>query len=228
MNFYDEWRKCIDEEINDEYYINSFLCFSKESVEPFEKSNNNDLMRAIVFLCELNKQKIIDNIDIKDIKVIQSKDIVQFSNFDNCTEELTTILSCELEGLTFEELGKRLQGSSSKGAATKYGENQAKTAKIFSLVRFVDAKPTVVINTELGNVFAGLQNDVKQKLLEILCLRDPVVKFLIARAKIGIVKYNEVTYSISDETAKRRKSNVSYLVRLALGDNKLIENIIYD
>lgn len=227
MDFYKEWEECLEHNCNDDYYINSFLYRSNYSIDSLERSSAKDIKRIINFLISLDKKRIIEKIGIEHIKKINSSDVVQFSNFDKSTSEIAHILKYERDGLTFEELGYLLNSSNGKLAATKYGENQSKTAKIFNLVSFSITKPTEVKNTSLGDVFPLLNKDTQTKLLSILCLRDPVVMCLIAKAKKTNVNYDEVVCCLSESTSNRRKSNIKYLLDLALYDidDNFIHNI---
>lgn len=225
MGFYEEWLMCIQNNTNDDYYINSFLYQSNSSVEQLEKSSKSEIEWIIEFLISYDKEKIIDKINYEHVKQIMPCDVAQFSNLEKSTLEITHILKYEENGLTFEELGYLLNSAPNKPAATKYGENQSKTAKIFSLVDFSTSRPIVVSNTSLGNVFPLLPEEKRNKLLSVLCLRDPVIKCFIAQAKLGNAIYNDITCCLSETTSIRRKSNINTLLSLALKEHELLNKI---
>lgn len=229
MNFYDEWKKCNIEEIDDSFYINSFLCRSIYSITSLENASKDKISDVISFLVSLNKQRIISYIDKKYIKLINPNDVIQYSNFEKSTDEITHILRYETNGLTFEDLGYLLISAPNKLSANKYGENQAKTAKDFNLVSFSPTKPTIVKNTALGNFFPYLDNKDKTALLSILSLRNNVVLNFVARAKLTKVYYEDIVSCLAETTKARRKSNVKHLIDLSLldiDDDDLKNNIV--
>ena len=227
MDFYKEWEDCVKNNQNDNYYINSFLFCSLYSIESLENSSKQNIKRIINFLISYDKRKVIEEIKFNYIKNIKPCDVPQFSNFEKATFEITQILKYENSGLTFEELGYLLMDSKNKLSRTKYGENQAKTARIFNLVVFSQRRPTEVRNSSLGDEFPFLNQADKEKLLSILCLRNPVIMYFIAKSKVSKVNYDEVVSCLSESTRIRRKANVKYLLDLALNDVKkdFINNI---
>lgn len=229
MGFYDEWISCINKTENDNFYIKSFLYHSIDSIDALEKSSKIDLIRIIDFLISYDKNKIIKLIDEDSIKILNPSDIIQFSNFDKGTVELTHILIYEKNGLTFDEIGYKLIGTESDGAAKKYGENHAKVAKGMSLVKFSSEKPYIVTNTNLGNFFPYLEEETQNKLISILCLRNPLIQNIIAKAKKGIVNYYDEVECIADSIKLRRKQNVKYILDLALKEinSDFINNIVF-
>lgn len=220
MNFYDDWEKCIDSNYDDSYYINSFLYKSSDSIEPLYNSSKKHIKKVIEFLVNYDKSKILDLIDRQHQKLLQPSDVAQFSNFEKSTDELTHILVYEENGLTFEDLGYLLIKAPTKMAATKYGENQSKTAKIFELVSFSTSRPIEVTNTILGNEFPYLDDETKIRLLSILVLRDPVVIHFICEAKYKVINYKEILNCLSNSTRERRKSNIKRLIELAFYEEK--------
>ena len=57
MGFYEEWLMCIQNNTNDDYYINSFLYQSNSSVEQLEKSSKSEIEWIIEFLISYDKEK---------------------------------------------------------------------------------------------------------------------------------------------------------------------------
>lgn len=216
MDFYEEWENCVQNQLKDDYYINSFLYHSVDSVKPLDKSSKNRVNNIIEFLLSYDKKKIISKIDFKHEKIIAPCDVIQFSSFNKATSEITHLLKYENDGLTFEELGYLLNSAPNKLAATKYGENHAKTARIFSLVNFSNTRPIIVTNTSLGNSFPLLNEDKQKKLLSILSLRDPLVKCYISKMKYIDVSIDDLLSCLSKTTFERRKNNVNTLISLAL------------
>ena len=229
MNFYDEWEKCCNESRNDQYYINSFLFCSANSIDPLERSSDKDIKKIIEFIITIDKEKLIDCIDEKFVKPLYPSDVIQFSNFNKATSEITHILKYEENGLTFEEIGYFLSSADNKVAGIKYGENQSKTAKDFNLVNFTINRPIIVTNTALGNAFPFLDETNKKKLLGILSLRNNLIQVLIARSKNGEVYYNDVVSCLAKSTAKRRHNNVKLILDLAIAniDKDYLKNIIF-
>lgn len=228
MNFYDEWKLCISDKKDDSYYINSFLFRSSYSIDALENSSNNEIKKIIRFLISLDRKTIIKCIDNRFLKQIIPADVVQFSNFERATSELTHLLKYEENGLTFEDIGYMLMASGNKTSGIKYGENQAKTAKDFNFVKFNNERPIIVKNTSLGNVFPFLGEEEKNRLLCVLSLRNVLVQVFIAKAKHEKVLYDDVVLCISESTRKRRHNNVKYLLNLAIKDidEDYLKNII--
>lgn len=218
MDFYEEWENCVQNQLNDNYYINSFLYHSIDSAKPLEKSSKNRMDNIIEFLLSYDKKKIISKIDFKHEKIITPRDVIQFSSFNKATSEITHVLKYENDGLTFEELGYLLNSAPNKSAAIKYGENHAKTARIFGLVNFSNTRPIIVTNTSLGNSFPLLSEDKQKKLLSILSLRDPLVKCYISKLKYVDVSLDDLLCCLSKTTFERRKNNANTLILLALFD----------
>ncbi len=229
MNFFNEWKQCIDNGQDDSYYINSFLFRSISSTFALENSSIKEIKNIIYFLISINRERIIQFIDDKFIKIVNSADVVQFSNFKKATSELTHLLKYEKNGLTFEDIGYMLVGSENKLSREKYGENHAKTAKDFNLVKFNNQRPIIVKNTSLGNFFPFLNADDQQKLLCILSLRNSLIQIFISKSKKGKIYYNDVVSCLSESTRKRRHNNVKYILDLAIKDidKDYLSNIIF-
>lgn len=230
MSFFREWIECVKNGESDDYYINSFLYRSQSSIEILENASKKEIREIIDFFVQYNQKKIVDKIGQEHIKKINASEVVQYSSFANSTSEITHILKYETNGLTFEDLGYLLIGSKTKVAAVKYGENQAKTARVFSLVKFEDSKPIVVKNTSLGDMFPLLNENTQKKLLSILCLRDPVVINAIAYNKFKKTSIEDICSCLSSSTFIRRKMNVFKLLKLALEnvDDDLLGIILHE
>lgn len=184
----------------------SFLSFTKERI------NKNELYDLVPF------------------------DIVQFSNFDDCTIELVKVLYFSgNKGYSYEELGSLLLDSKRKNLALKkYGENHSKTANVLGLTKIVKInKRTQVFLTNLGLYYYSLDDDSRIWLMKFMILRSKYISNLIKKSLIGTFRvYEEVSF-LKKSTIKRRLPNLKRLYNeLTIGiENEMLfvsDGVDYD
>lgn len=148
-----------------------------------------------------------------DKKMISSKDVIQFSNFDDCTINICSKLkSVNNPGMKFIDIGKLLldDGKERKdGAYVKYGENHSKTATSLGLV--FEFYNTYYLSC-VGEVYLELEDGERKKLLDRLILRSTLISRMLQASQNGTVNMREFLYMLSDSTYLRRKSNMKKVV----------------
>ena len=92
MDFYEEWEKFLSNDLDDDYYFNSFLYHSIDSIKPLEESSKGRIDSIINFLLSYDKRKILSKIDYTHEKILAPCDVIQFSNFDKATSEISHLL----------------------------------------------------------------------------------------------------------------------------------------
>lgn len=111
--------------------------------------------------------------------------IPQFSNFDDGTYKLIDILFNEEDrGLTFNELGEKLEGPGKKeGAYKKYGENHAKLSELLDLTTISHERPRRVFLTRLGKSFRRSDNARKTNILKNQIFRMDIIRDIIQNSQ---------------------------------------------
>ena len=163
---------------------------------------------------------ICDQLEISDIT---TSDIFQFSSFEDCTSVLCNkLVQIDNPGLKAKGVGALLLNDEKRRkdeALIKYGENHAKTAKSLGLV--FEMYHTFYLSG-VGYSFLGLNDDLKNQLLDRLILRSNLVSQLYKTSRLGNVNVREFLYMLSDSTYTRRKSNIIKIV------SHLLESKEYD
>ena len=225
MDFYREWQDCHETE-KEKHYIDSFLNSSPQSLECLLNGDRESIKIAMAVLLSVPISKFVASINSAS-KFI-ARDIIQYSNFDRAITSVCACCEFEKQGLSFEELGKRIMNSKLDGACTKYGENHAKFAEILSFVNITNKKPLLVTNTSLGTFSLSLTKNEKYELVKRLAIRNPFVKTLIYRAKEGTIQYYELAAGVlSTSTCIRRRTNVKFVTSLILLDEPEKNNIVW-
>jgi len=109
----------------------------------------------IVFL----KKKVSENI----LYSLVPFDVVQFSNFEDCTCKLVKVLYFSgNKGYSYEEVGGILLDAKRKNLALKkYGENHSKTANVLGLTKIIKINnKTQVFLTNLGIYYYSLDDKI--------------------------------------------------------------------
>lgn len=194
-------------------------------LEGLFSSSNYSYIRTINNLNSLKINSIIDSLDYSDIQ-ITSNDILQFSNFDNSTINLISVLSNIEEALNYNDVGLLLtEGDKKAGAYKKYGENQSKTGALLELVSISSSNPKIVSLTSLGKALLNVDKEVFDNVIFFETLKCTLVKHLLSLCKVNdTVDVKEICLStLSEKTYIRRRSNIKYLINIL--KNKNIESL---
>ena len=127
---------------------------------------------------------------------------------------LPRILEKQIDGLSYEDVGK-LVGDGEKNAVAdrKYGENQCKLATLIDLaiISKEDSKLKTRISP-MGKVFLKLNVSDREKLLERLCLRIPIIQNALIRKDIN-ESIDQDILVLSKSTQNRRKEGVRDILK---------------
>lgn len=220
-------------------FINSFFTRS------FEAEYNERLMYRDYVLpskeildylsqvIEIPLSEYIDAITTKfPVSHFSTKDIPQFSSFDDATDKICSVLAEKGdEGFKYSEIGSFLRNNDKKRslqADVKYGENHCKTAADFGLIQIRIGN--ICYLSCFGIVFNILTELEKKEYFSRFVLRNNFINWLINRADERKVLLDEEMSILSPSTIKRRKPNVNYYLDLLKEHNsrcinKLLSNI---
>lgn len=159
-------------------------------------------------------EKYVDYIVEKQEKEqILSKDVFQFSSFDDATVRICEKLKeIDNPGVKFLEAGKLLldDGKERKdGAYVKYGENHLKTAEMFGLSFELCH---IYYLSGIGYVFVELDSESQIELLVRLILRGKLMARVLQASQNGKVNMREFLFMLSDSTYIRRSSNIKRVI----------------
>ena len=172
---------------------------------------------------------------IKNLKrePITAADVFQFSDFDDATTNLCSIIKCDSnKGLNYLETGKLLLGNKIQrkdGAYRKYGENHIKMATSIGLAfKFND----IYYLSPLGCVFDELDTETRDKLLLRLLLRNKLVSQLLSEALRKSFDMEAYLYDLSKSTYIRRRTNIKYVISIINRSTEydfisITQNILY-
>lgn len=150
-----------------------------------------------------------------------TKDIPQFSSFNDATNRICDILKDKGDdGYKYAEIGAFLRAPNVEGnlgANLKYGENHCKTAADFGLVQIRVGK--ICYLSCFGMIYNELSESEKQAYLSRFVLRNNFINWLINKAAVRKVNLEEEMNILSLSTIKRRKPNVKYYLDLLKGHN---------
>ena len=147
--------------------------------------------------------------------VIFPADVFQFSNIDDATLRLCSVLQdAGNPGVDYLQGGKLLLNDGKerlKGAYLKYGENHLKTGAAIGLL--FELTRTYFLSI-YGLVYDKLSSEEYEKLLIRLVLRNKLIIRIIRATNIGTLNLRELFYMLSDSTYIRRKSNVKSILSI--------------
>lgn len=148
-------------------------------------------------------------------KRITAKDVFQFSNWDDATYRICTVIkAAKNPGVTYLDAGKLLLNDGKirkNGAFIKYGENHAKTASSLGLLYELTH---VFFLSCVGYVSDQLNDDQKERLLIRLILRSKLIQKLYAASQNGKVDVRQFLFMLSDSTYRRRRSNIKTVTKV--------------
>lgn len=208
----------------------------------FEKSINEQMMfysyrfeygkmaEYIHSLVEVPLDHYVDYIISNyDVSYLSAEDIVQFSNFDDCTSRLCSLLKSQGDkGIKHLEAGMLLENDGlerNEAAYVKYGENHLKTALQLGLLQYDSG---VYFLSCVGYIINDFSDQIKRDLLCRLILRNKLIKrFLYKITKFGHAAYSEEAGFLKESTMNRRRSNVKKLIEIltSLSDNSAVRKL---
>ena len=201
-----------------EKYINKQMLYKKYIFQFKDVNNYIDSINSIKIDDFINEVYIRNN-----VSHLNSRDIFQFSSFNDATIKLSKKISMiNNPGLKVIDIGKLLLDDNmirKNGAYTKYGENHAKTAESIGLM--FELSNTYFLSC-IGFIYHSLNKMSQDKLICRLLLRNIFVTYILNRAKLNIVDMRNELKMLSDSTYIRRKSNIKTIL------NKLITSTEYD
>jgi hypothetical protein len=193
----------------EEIYKNDSELFKYCDVSKVKELNNRFESSPIKFITFLKKK--ISTTRYFDLTPF---DVVQYSNFDHCTDEIVKILYFSgNKGFSYEEVGEFLLDSYRKPLALKkYGENHSKTASILGLTMIIKVKKrTKVFLTNLGCFYYSLDPTGRHWLLKYLILRSKYIDNLIKGSVRGTFLVREEISFLKESTVTRRLPNLKRL-----------------
>ncbi|MCQ2218753.1 MAG: hypothetical protein MJZ33_09805 [Paludibacteraceae bacterium] len=176
-------------------------------------SQKNAISNLVSILLKYSCAQILDIIK-NDFKTydIESKDIPQFSDFDDCYHSVIDKLVClNIDGITYEKMGFLLRKPNTTRtpiADHKYGENHSKVAAAMGLCSF--DKKHLLRPTAFGKCFQSLDSKDKLNLRSKLCLYIPLLQNIFVQGNTDDImdKYLNI---LSESTQMRRRSNIKTL-----------------
>ena len=159
--------------------------------------------------------EIIEILKEADLDNILPSNIPQYSKMDDAIHSVVDILFRTGEAnLTYEDLGYYLDGKDKSDVAQKkYGENHAKFATLLDLTSITALKNVNYIGLSvLGHAYYNLTKDKKEALVARHALRIPIIQHLLVDAFEKEVTISDYMHGLSNQTKKRRKSNVVDLI----------------
>lgn len=153
-----------------------------------------------------------------DREKVTKDNIPQYSSLEDALFKVVSILHDSEEVLSFEELGHYLTRNDPSAkqnpvANKKYGENHAKLAALIDLVLIDKTYSRAQITlSEYGKYVCLFPIEKQELIVHKLCLRIPIVQeFFINERVYEVIEKNLDV--LSEETKKRRRSNVNNVVR---------------
>lgn len=225
VNFYSNWEKSLNSNIDDDSFYYAFLNNKDEVKNVTNTGNSMELIQMLSVLEKVDFNKMLElAADIGESQTITPFEIPCYSNFDNGMYRLNEILEFAPGGLTYMEIGYQLVQSHSKGAREKYGENHSKLAAMASLVSIERKGKIIVTNTALGSYFSSFSIIKKDRIIKLLLLQNQFIQYYLAELKNNQFKYRNTVVCLSDSTAARRRNNVRVLLRFLLQGTNFEQN----
>lgn len=187
------------------------------------------VLKNIYELLEIDLSEFLNYIISNyNVHYLTSEDVVQFSDFDDCTENICSLYKLNGDtGFKFVETGRMLLDDGierNDGAYRKYGENHSKTACNLGLLQVNEH--TYYLSC-LGYIFNTLESEVKNNLVCRLILRNKLIKRLLYKViRDGQAIYNNEVIFLKESTINRRKSNVKKLLKFIVDNNDCFSEII--
>lgn len=152
MDFYSLWNETRKMGIDDSAMLQAFLRSDESAVDALYAGDEGALETAYAVIDGIDIETFFEAIKTGDYNTEITPAMVPcFSNFENGAHRLIELLEFEPNGLSFADAGFQLIDAVKEGARVKYGENQAKLARMMSLVTISSNKPAVVKATPWGS-----------------------------------------------------------------------------
>lgn len=149
---------------------------------------------------------------------IMASDVLQFSDINDATINVCSVICAkDNTGLCFQDIGKMLLNDNiarSQTAFNKYGENHIKTAELLGLA-FKTGKRQYYLSST-GVAFCKLSEDIRDKILVRLILRNKLFVQLILVASNSAFDLEAFLYDLSKTTYLRRRTNIKFLINLLI------------
>lgn len=185
------------------------LCNSQDAAEFLSDAIKSTAVKEIIALLGA----------CADREPVTKENIPQYSNPDDALFGVVKILRMANTALSFEEIGYYLTRGKpafkqNPVANKKYGENHAKLAALLDLVLIDKSDVRAHIRlSEFGKYFSNLPETEQDELIYKLCLRIPIVQNCLIEGQWGETLERDLRI-LSEETQKRRRSNVENVVEL--------------
>lgn len=217
MTFYNRWKYALETNMDYTDYVISFLNKDNESDEVFQDGSLEELHEALDVISKVSFKEFFSAFNGINLEYeLRASDVPQFSNMEHGLIRVPELLAFTTEGLSYYDIGYQIVKATKEGACIKYGENHAKLASLFSLVKISNTRPAIVTNTSLGSLLTSVPYEEKKDLFRKLLMRDRFMKKLLYEALNGFVYYEDIVSFISPSTALRRRPNVKRLTEFIL------------
>lgn len=179
------------------------------------KEAEKDIKDYVNEICAIPIDSMIDYIccSCPDY-MITSKDVYQFSNFEDATRGVCSVLlKRDNKGLRYKEIGEELQSDGKERtdfAKAKYGENHFKMAEDLGL-GFRMGRYDCYLSA-IGYLFVEMDEEYQRHLITRLILRSKLIIRLYREAKKGEVQLETLLYDLAESTYTRRKSNIRTVI----------------
>lgn len=189
----------------------------------------SEVLEYINDICNITIGEMMEYIFSHSNNEITSRDIFQFSNFQDATFNVCLLLkNAENPGLKHLEIGKLLLNDGkvrNDGAYVKYGENHAKTATSIGLL--YELCSTYFLSC-IGMIYPDLDFNLSEKLLTRLIIRNRLISRILKASKNGDLNMRQFLYMISDSTFIRRSSNIKSVLNILVKSSEYDFNVSYE
>lgn len=176
--------------------------------------------KIAVWFCEmLLNVELIDIIQMlkkpTSLENILPSNIPQYSQMSDAIHEVVDILRRSgKKDLTFSDVGYYLGGKDKNEVAQKkYGENHSKFAALLDLTSvYAPNNVNHIALSVLGHAYCGLTTEKQEALVARLAFRIPIIQHMFIDALEKEVIVSEYMHGLSEQTKKRRKTNVIDLI----------------
>ena len=194
----------------DSFFSRSFeRCINNKMLYYSYCINQEEIFNYIHCINKIPIQEMVEYILDRSEVSITTRDIFQFSNFDDATVKACQALKkINNPGVNFCRMGQLLldDGKTRRETAyIKYGENHAKTAESLGLM--FSLCNTYFLSC-VGHVMPATLDDARKKLMERLVLRSNLIMRILQLTKDGCINAREFLFMISESTYLRRKCNI--------------------
>lgn len=174
-----------------------------------------EVLKYVDDVCKIPIEKILEYIIQMDNVDITSKDVFQFSKFEDATINVCIKMqNLDNPGMNHLEVGKLLLNDMKErkdGAYVKYGENHAKTGTSLGLLQ--ELCRTYFLSC-IGVIYTQLSDEQRECLLIRLILRNSFFSEVIRQMQDGRVSMRHFLHMLSNSTYIRRRSNIKKIIQI--------------